>query len=191
MPVPTAAQPPPRIRIEHPGPAVDGGRFPPKRCTGDEVTATARIFRDGHDLIRAAVLYRAPGEPEWREAPMAWIDPEVDGDTWAGAFAVDEPGAWELTIAAWTDVWGTWRDELRRKALAAQPDLSGELSEGAVLLAAAQPRAEGADGKLVAHALAELRAPDTPQSSKVDVALGPELDAAMERSAAGHGAATP
>src|SRR4051794_3667926 len=189
MPVPTAAQPPPRIRIEHAGPAVDGGRFPPKRCTGDEVTATARIFRDGHDLIRAAALYRAPGEPEWREAPMAWIDPDVDGDTWAGAFTVDACGAWEFTIAAWTDVWGTWRDELRRKALAAQPDLSGELSEGAVLLEAARGRATGPDQQLVAHALAELRSAATPQSSKVDVALGPGLDAAMERAQERHGGA--
>ena len=52
---------------------------------------------------------------------MAWIDRDVDGDTWAGTCGVDENGPWEFTIAAWTDVWGTWRDELRRKALAANP----------------------------------------------------------------------
>jgi starch synthase (maltosyl-transferring) len=189
MPVPAPRQPPPRLRIEHPEPALDGGRFAPKRCVGDVVQARARIFRDGHDLIRAAVRHRAVGDAEWGETPLTWIDADVDGDTWAGSFQVDRPGAWEFTIAAWTDVWGTWRDELRRKAVAAQPDVSGELSEGAVLLTAAVDRAAGGDRECIAHALAELRDPEVPQASRVDAALGSELDRAVQRAAERHGEA--
>ena len=40
-------------------------------------------------------------------------------------------------MEAWTDVWGTWRDEFARKVAGGQDDLSGELSEGVVLLQAA------------------------------------------------------
>ena len=43
-------------------------------------------------------------------------------------------GRWEYTVEAWTDVFGTWRDELERKVAAGQHDLAGELSEGVLLL---------------------------------------------------------
>src|SRR5450755_3387665 len=36
-----SAQPPHRIVIQYPAPAVDGGRFPAKRCVGDTVTVAA------------------------------------------------------------------------------------------------------------------------------------------------------
>src|SRR5205807_374501 len=42
-------------------------------------------------------------------------------------------GRWQYTIEAWGDRRATWRDELRRKVEGGQEDLSGELSEGAVL----------------------------------------------------------
>ena len=61
---------------------------------------------------------------------MRRIDAHLGGVRWAGQFAVDRPGAWQYTIEAWTDVFGTWRDELERKVDAGQHDLSGELSEG-------------------------------------------------------------
>ncbi len=61
-----------------------------------------------------------------------------------GEFEVDQPGRWEYTIQAWTDVFGTWRDELERKVAAGQDDLQGELSEGIVLLRRAGESAAGA-----------------------------------------------
>ena len=61
---------PSRIRIEHPYPVVDGGRFPAKRCVGDTVEVSADILRDGHEVLRAVVRYRAPGSRRWVEAPM-------------------------------------------------------------------------------------------------------------------------
>src|SRR5436190_1786023 len=42
-------------------------------------------------------------------------------------------GRWVYTIEAWVDRKATWTGELRRKVEAGQEDLSGELSEGAVL----------------------------------------------------------
>src|SRR5918994_2106724 len=51
-----------------------------------------------------------------------------------GAFTPAECGYWEYRVSAWVDRWASWRHELERKVAAGQEDLSGELSEGAVLL---------------------------------------------------------
>jgi hypothetical protein len=123
-----------RIQIQYPSPSVDGGRYPAKRCVGDSVRVEADVFRDGHDLLRAVVRYRGPGKRKWSESELHRIDAHLDGVRWGGSFDVDRQGAWEYTVVAWTDVFGTWRDELERKVAAGQRDLAGELSEGIVLL---------------------------------------------------------
>src|SRR4051812_8112366 len=184
MPDSPARQPPPRIVIEQAGPAVAGGRHAAKRCVGDAVTVTAQVFRDGHDLIRAVAAARPAGENAWREAPMAWIDRHVDGDTWAGEVVVDAVGDWELTVIAWTDVWGTWRDELVRKVEAGQTDLGGELSEGALLVADAARRAGDERLERAAAALGDAA---LTVEERAGVALDPDLHAAMEQSAERHG----
>ena len=121
-------QAPRRIVIQFPQPAVDGGRYPSKRCVGDVVDVEADVFRDGHELIRAVIRYRGPGEEEWQEVGLRRIDAHLGGVRWAGQFTVDRPGSWQYTIEAWTDVFGTGRDELQRKVNAHQHDLAGELS---------------------------------------------------------------
>ncbi len=47
-----------RILIEEVYPELDGGRFPVKRTVGDTFAVWADILRDGHDVLRAALLYR-------------------------------------------------------------------------------------------------------------------------------------
>jgi starch synthase (maltosyl-transferring) len=146
-------QPPPRIQIEDPAPRVDCGRYPAKACVGDRVDAHATIFKDGHDVLRAVVRFRGPGDGEWLEAPMQRIDAHVGGDRWRGTFPVDRQGRWHWTVEAWTDRFATWRSEIERKVQAGQEDLSGELSEGAVLLRDTALRAEGeARARLLAAA---------------------------------------
>ena len=61
---------PARIQIQEVSPQVDCGRYPIKRTVGDPVEVTARIFRDGHETLGAAVLHRAPGSSAWEETPM-------------------------------------------------------------------------------------------------------------------------
>ena len=75
-----AEEPPERIVIQYPPLSVDGPRFPAKRCVGDRVVIEADVFRDGHELLRAVVLYHGPGKWSgdripWREAEMRRIDP--------------------------------------------------------------------------------------------------------------------
>ena len=171
------APPPPRIQINAPEPMIDCGRYPSKRTVGDAVAVSADIFADGHDVLRAVVRSRAPGARRWEENPMVRIDAHVAGDRWAGEFRVDSLGRHTWTIEAWTDAFASWREELRRKIDAGQTDLSGELSEGEVLLEQAVARAKGTDRKRIERALACLRE----DRANPEIALDPELFAAVER----------
>jgi len=187
----TRAAPPARIVIQHPSPSVDGGAYPAKRCVGDLVAVQADVFRDGHELLRAVVRHRGPGERRWSEVEMRRIDAHLDGVRWEGSFEVRRTGRHQYTIAAWSDEFGTWRDELQRKLTAGQSELGGELSEGVMLLRAAlQGAGSQADRRLIEHALAELLDPEIPESAKHDVALGPELLAAVQRAQERHGCVT-
>jgi len=179
---------PPRIIIQYPTPAVDGGRYPAKRCVGDRVDVQADVFRDGHDLLRAVIRYRRPGSRNWQEGEMRRIDAHLGGVRWAGEFDVTHTGRWEFTVQAWTDVFGTWRDELARKVAAGQDDLGGEILEGILLLqgAAEQARSDR-ERRLIQHAVASLSDPKVPEAAKHDLALGPELLEAVERTQERHG----
>ncbi|MBV9943025.1 MAG: DUF3416 domain-containing protein, partial [Solirubrobacterales bacterium] len=178
-----ASKPPPeRIVIQYPTPAVDDGRYPAKRVVGDRVDVEADIFRDGHDILRAVVRFKPPQGRNWRESEMHRIDAHLGGVRWAGSFGVDAPGRWEYTIEAWTDVFGTWRDELSRKVAAGQHDLAGEISEGVQLLESAASEANTkSDKALISHAIKALSDADVPEDAKHDVALGPELFQTVER----------
>jgi len=178
MPAPkTAKPPPPRIQIGQPAPMIDCGRYPSKRTVGDAVAVSADIFADGHDVLRAVVRSRAPGGKAWRENPMVRTDAHIDGDRWAGEFDVDALGRYTWTIEAWTDAFASWREELSRKIDAGQADLSGELSEGEVLLEQAAARAKGADRKRIQRALSGLR----DEGANPEIALDPDLFAAIGR----------
>ncbi len=85
-------------------------------------------------------------------------------------------------------MFGTWRDELERKVAAGQRSLEGELSEGIVLLRrAAEAARSEQDRVLIEHALIALDDHAIPENAKHDVALGPELFAAVERAQPRHG----
>jgi starch synthase (maltosyl-transferring) len=178
-----------RIVIQYPTPAVDDGRYPAKRVVGDTVTVEADIFRDGHEILRAVVRYKPPRARNWRETEMHRIDAHLGGVRWAATFEVDCPGRWEYTVEAWTDVFGTWRDELQRKVAAQQHNLAGEISEGVQLLSSAVDNAQTkSDRALIEHAISTLADEDVPEAAKHDIALGPELFGTIERIEPRHGA---
>jgi starch synthase (maltosyl-transferring) len=171
FPPTTSNTPPPRIRIEDPAPSIDCGRHPAKACVGDTVQAYATIFKDGHDVVRAVVRYRALGA-DWQEAEMERIDAHVAGDRWRGSFPVSAQGRHAFTFEAWTDHFATWRREIERKVEAGQQDFGGELSEGAALLHQIADRADGDDAGRLRHAAEHLT---------VDAALDNELLEVAER----------
>src|SRR4051794_32697901 len=186
MPAAKRAQAPPRIRIRPLSPVIDCGRYAPKRCVGDTVTVAADVFSDGHEKLRAAIRYRSPGGRNWLESEMRPIDAHHNGVRWEGSFGVGVQGSWEFGIEAWVDLWATWTDEMARKVAAAQDDLSGELSEGVVLLENARARAPP-DKRAIEHALSVRRAAGPPPQARYDASLSPEVAEAMERAQGRHG----
>ncbi len=125
----------PRFRIEDIYPSVDGGRYPVKRIAGESVDVWADIFREGHDVLAASLLWRAESEKEWHREPMA-LD---SNDRWHGAFTPPAPGSYLFAIESWTDQYATWKKGLLLKRDAGQA-VSLELQEGAELIGELTPR---------------------------------------------------
>ena len=126
----------PRFRIEEIYPCVDGGRYPVKRIAGETVEVWADIFREGHDVIAAALLWRAE-----RDDRMAARAHGAAQRTTAGTDASRrrEPGWYLFAIEAWTDQFATWRKEFHLKQQAGQ-DVALEAREGQQLLSELMPR---------------------------------------------------
>lgn len=118
-----------RVIIENVQPLVDGGLYPAKRTVGETVTVSASIFGDGHDHLRASVLYKKKGSNRWNTVEMR----PTFNDDWAATFKVEETGMYVFTIDAWVDHFETWYDGFKKKA-AAKVEVKVELMEGANFL---------------------------------------------------------
>lgn len=118
-----------RVIIENIQPQVDNGLYPAKRTAGERVVVTASIFGDGHDHIRAQVLYKKKGATNWIEQEMQ----SLGNDEWAGSFLTNETGGYVFTLRAWIDHFETWYDGIKKK-IAAKIEVNLELQEGAQLL---------------------------------------------------------
>jgi starch synthase (maltosyl-transferring) len=128
-----------RAVIEGVRPQVDGGRFPAKRCVGDEVLVEADVFCDGHDLPAATVQYRHATSEAWEETPLECLV----NDHWRGRFHVTQEGRYLFRVVAWVDHFRTWRHDLARRTDPA--DVAVALIFGAQMVDAAAKRASGAD----------------------------------------------
>src|SRR3981081_625562 len=121
------------FHIEDVYPLIDGGRFPVKRVVSERIDVWADIYRDGHDVVTAALVWRRERDRDWQRVPMNFHS----NDRWGGSFVPDEIGRYVYAIEAWTDEFATWRHgfELKQKA---GVDLTLDAIEGAGMLTKAQ-----------------------------------------------------
>ena len=159
------------FHIEDVYPLIDGGRFPVKRVAGERFEVWADIYRDGHDVVNAALVWRREQDHEWRREPMT----HHSNDRWGGSFVPDQPGRYVYAIEAWTDEFATWRHgfELKQKA---GVDLTLEAIEGAGMLTKAQA------GGNVAAAVILRQCEDFLQTGDAAPLLTAELKDAMAES---------
>ena len=171
------------VVIETIAPLVDGGRYPIKREVGAVFEVTADIFKEGHEVLVAFLLYRRAGERAWHETPMRF----VDNDRWAGSFTLSENARWVYTIEALADPFRSWLADLAKR-IEAQQDVTSELIEGVALIRVAAGRAPAGDQRdaLAAYARRIEQAATQAEAVEIagDVRLAHFMDAHLDRSAA-------
>jgi starch synthase (maltosyl-transferring) len=141
-----------RVVVEGVTPQIDCGYFPAKRVVGDTVTVEADVFGDGHDHVRARVLYRKSTEKSWKTAEMT----ALGNDRWQAKFPVESVGRYEFSVVGEVDHFETWRSELEKR-IAAEQDLELPLRTGALLIEATAARANSKDAKKLASWAKQLR----------------------------------
>jgi len=124
-----------RIYIEDVYPVVDAGRFPVKRIAGDGVEVWADIFRDGHAVLAAELLWRPETADKWFRVPMV----SRQNDRWSASFTPPKPGRYVYSIEAWTDEFATWRRDFIAKREAGM-DVALEIAEGHSILMSLKSR---------------------------------------------------
>jgi starch synthase (maltosyl-transferring) len=159
------------FHIEDVYPQIDGGRFAVKRIVGEPVEIWADIYRDGHDVAAASLVWRREQDREWRREPMTLYV----NDRWHGTFVPDAPGRYVYAIEAWTDEFATWQHgfELKQKA---GIDVALDAIEGAGMLTKAQA------GGPAATAVIVRQCEDYLQTGDAVSLLTPELKDAMAES---------
>jgi starch synthase (maltosyl-transferring) len=155
------------FHIEAIQPLVDGGRFPVKRIVGEPVEVAADVYRDGHDIIAAALLWRREVDRDWQRVPMQH---DVN-DRWHGRFVPNQLGRHLYAIEAWTDQFATWRHGFELKLNAGQ-DVSLDALEGADLLTRTAATGEAA-------AVIQRQCQLFLETGDYQALLAPELVAAM------------
>jgi starch synthase (maltosyl-transferring) len=168
-----------RAVIDAVRPAVDGGRFAVKRIVGEPLEVEAHCFADGHDVLRARLLWRAEEASAWQEAEMT----PLGNDVWRAQFAASEIGRYRYTVAAWVDAFATWRHDFERREDPADQAIA--VLAGAFLAeeaaARAQDAAAGAEARQLTDWAARLRAANKPAEIRATA-----LDEAMAAIALRH-----
>src|ERR1700730_7390852 len=126
------------IIIEDVTPSIDCGRYPAKRIAGEPCVVEADIFRDGHQVLRAAVKWRRKQDEVFDQAPML----PTDNDRWRGEFIPTDNSRYVFTIEAWTDLFASWLADFTKKVKAARPGAAGIL-EGVALVQRMVLRSDG------------------------------------------------
>jgi starch synthase (maltosyl-transferring) len=164
-----------RVVIQNVEPELDCGRFPIKRIADDTVSVQADVFGDGHDEVRARLLWKQEGKSDWQSTDMR----PLGNDRWQGEFPVGQAGRCRYTIVGEVDHFGTWRSDLKKR-IAAQQDLKVPFATGAILLEQVQARAEKKDSAKLATWAKTLRT-GKDDSTTAELALQDELAEMVKR----------
>ncbi len=158
-----------RVVIEQVRPQLNGGRHYIKRVVGEEVSVTADVFGDGHDVIACSVLYKHEKERRWQEVRMR----DVGNDTWQASFNVEKQGFYSYKVQGWADHPLNWQHGIARKIDDGQHVVS-ELLEGAEYLRSLASHASARDKKELQENAARFEDESRYQES-IAIATSPRL----------------
>ncbi|HLH76400.1 MAG TPA: alpha-1,4-glucan--maltose-1-phosphate maltosyltransferase [Candidatus Binataceae bacterium] len=163
------------IIIEGVTPCGECGRYPIKRVVGEACIVEADVFRDGHQLLKASLLWRRADAEGFNEVPMQ----ALANDRWRGQFVPLDNVPHIFTIEAWTDRFGSWLSDFIKKVHAGKA-VRGDLLEGIALLRDSNGYAQAEDAELILRAIAQLT-PLNDATAALAIVTQPELTQAMGR----------
>lgn len=131
---PTQPPFPVRVVVTQLSPEVEGGRFPAKAVTGDPVVVRARVFADGHDVVRAHLNWQ-DAHGQHTGLPM----PPTGNDWFQVAVPPGPAGLARYQVTGFVDELATWQAGAAKKLGAGVLDLVDRL-QGAECLERARAR---------------------------------------------------
>ena len=168
-----------RIPIRHLSPVQPEDRWPSKAFLGEVVPFGATVFREGHDLLGADLLLRAPDGTQSAH-PLAMGAPGTD--RWHTEVLVDQLGLYTWRVQAYSDDWATWLHAATIK-IEAGVDVEVMLMGGGELLERATELA-GADtpaGKTFSDARAAMMNASLSPAARLAVANDARVVAALQQ----------
>jgi starch synthase (maltosyl-transferring) len=150
--------------------------------TGETLTVSATVFREGHDAVACNV---AVTRPDGTAGPFTRLRPGAKGtDRWSAEVVLDAEGTWNWVVEGWDDPLGTWWHDAPLK-VDAGVDVEVMLEEGARLYAEAAKnlpkKLTKADRMRVAGLADVLRDDARDPADRMAAALDPSVVALLER----------
>ncbi|MEM1217322.1 MAG: alpha-1,4-glucan--maltose-1-phosphate maltosyltransferase [Bacteroidota bacterium] len=142
-----------RVLIEQVRPQLDGGRYAIKRIINEPIHISAAVYGDGHDVVRASLLYKQENKRKWEEVFLV----KGMNDQWTATLRLPEIGFYEYKVEGWIDQLANWHYGFVKKHEAGQ-HMGVELQIGAQFLKEAAENYSKAIGKkLLAEAAILLK----------------------------------
>ncbi|QXJ24775.1 alpha-1,4-glucan--maltose-1-phosphate maltosyltransferase [Actinomadura graeca] len=167
-----------RIPILDVSPVVDGGRWPAKAVSGETIEVAATVFREGHEMLGAAVVLRTPEGEELPPSRMAEVGEGLD--RWAAPVTPGEPGSWSFRVEAWGDPVAHWRHDAEIKVPRGQ-DVELMFAEGALLYARAAEGVPSKDRATLTRLAACLADETVPVAERLEASRDPDVEDVLER----------
>jgi starch synthase (maltosyl-transferring) len=120
-----------RIPILDVQPVLPGESVPARAAAGETFQVTATVFREGHEMLGAAVVLTDPEGAQSGLLPMRELAP--GSDRYGADVTPGRTGHWQFRVEAWGDPVAKWRHDAGIKVPIGQ-DVELMLAEGALLL---------------------------------------------------------
>ena len=116
VPKPAMPAAPSRVIVQAISPLVEQGRFPAKTVVGRPLRVEAVVICDGHEMLKADLLYRRVEDAAWQRLPMTLRY----NDTYFADLPCEDQRGWVYTVEAAIDRFGGWRDAFLKKLKAGE-----------------------------------------------------------------------
>jgi starch synthase (maltosyl-transferring) len=160
-----------RVIIENVLPQLDHGAFFIKRIVGQQVSVTADIISDGHDVMQAVVQFKHESDKKNTEVRMQFHT----NDVFEATFQVEKQGYYIYFVEAWVDYALNWQYGIGKK-IADNQYVKSELLEGIEYIKPLLKKVAAADKKYL-ELVAKLFADEKEYDKAIIEAVSEKLKA--------------